>query len=348
MNKSNKHKMNRLLPGKFVILISLFAISCTGKKASQVSEMILIPGGTFNMGGRSQQAKKDEFPRHMVTVSSFMMDATEVTNAQFAEFVRQTGYVTTAERAVDWEEMKKQVPEGTPKPADSLLQPGSLVFHKTSGPVNMADYSQWWSWVIGANWQHPEGPDSNIKDRMDHPVVHVSLLDAQAYAKWAGKRLPTEAEWEWAASGGDSDVNYPWGNEDASHAQNKANFWQGFFPYENKVEDGFATTAPVKSFPPNKFGLYDMAGNVWEWCNDKYDSEIYSVYAREVTVHNPDGSGEYRDPRNPGAPVHVVRGGSYLCSEDYCSGYRVSRRMGSTADSGLSHTGFRCVRGPGP
>ena len=328
-----------------ILIVIASLVSCKQTSVdNQANDMALIPGGQLIMGARSDEAEPEEWPRHAVTISSFYMDVTEVTNAQFEKFVKETGYVTTAERPVDWDEMKKQLPEGTVKPADSLLAPGSLVFHKTNGPVDMSDYSLWWSWVLGADWRHPEGPASSIENKMNHPVVQVSWLDAQAYAKWAGKRLPTEAEWEWAASGGDSEIKYPWGNEGVDNAINKANFWQGFFPYENKVEDGFAGTSPVKSFPANKFGLYDMAGNVWEWCNDKYDSDIYAVYASKGVVHDPKGSDVYRDPRNPSAPVHVVRGGSYLCSEEYCTGYRVSRRMGSTMDTGLCHTGFRCVR----
>ncbi|MGE0773396.1 MAG: formylglycine-generating enzyme family protein [Cyclobacteriaceae bacterium] len=295
--------------------------------------MVLIQGGNYTMGGRSNQASRDEFPRHEERVNSFYMDATEVTNEQFAAFVKATGYMTTAEKDVDWEEMKKQVPEGTPKPADSLLLAGSLVFKQTSTAVNLNDYSQWWRWKTGASWKHPNGPGSDIKDKMNHPVVHISWFDAHAYARWAGKRLPTEAEWEWAASGGSSDVVYPWGNDPANQSADKANFWQGNFPYENTEEDGFYATAPVKSFPPNKFGLYDMAGNVWEWCEDIYNNQGYVEMVQDQV---PGG-------RSFGVE-HVLRGGSFLCNDSYCSGYRVSRRMGSTPDSGLNHTGFRCVR----
>lgn len=296
--------------------------------------MVLIPGGTFTMGGRSPESSPDEFPRHQVTVKSFYMDATEVTNVDFDLFVKATGYITVAEKAVDWEVMKQQVPEGTPRPADSLMVPGSLVFKMTTAAVDLNDYSQWWRWTPGANWRHPEGPGSDITNRMDHPVVHVSWIDAQAYAQWAGKRLPTESEWEWAASGGSSDVVYPWGNEPASASATKANFWQGAFPYQNLNDDGFPSTAPVKSFPPTPLGLYDVAGNVWEWCSDVYNREGYVQMPEDAL---PATRGNLTAER-------ILRGGSYLCNDSYCSGYRVSRRMGSTPDSGTNHVGFRCVK----
>lgn len=337
----------------FTLLISLsilVLVSCGSGNETSLGDieapkgMVLIPAGTFTMGGRSSQAYQDEFPNHEVKISAFLMDETEVTNAQFKAFVEATGYLTVAERDIDWEEMKKQVPAGTPKPADSILAAGSLVFKKTNGPVNLDDYSQWWVWTIGANWKHPEGPGSNIEGRMNHPAVHISWEDATAYAEWAGKRLPTEAEWEWASMGGVENAKYPWGNESVESAYTKANFWQGIFPYQNHTLDGFENTAPVKSFPANGYSLYDMAGNVWEWCQDKYDVRSYQADAQSGTVVNPTGSDRYNDPREPYAPKHVIRGGSFLCNDSYCSGYRSSRRMSSSRDSGFSHTGFRCVR----
>ncbi|MHA6248278.1 formylglycine-generating enzyme family protein [Pontibacter sp. CAU 1760] len=306
--------------------------------------MVVIPGGTFLMGGKSEQADKDELPRHQVTVSGFYMDRTEVTNAQFAAFVEATGYVTVAEKDVDWEEIRKQLPPGTPKPDDSVLKAGSLVFRQTAGPVDMRDYSQWWKWTIGANWRQPEGPGSSIKGRMEHPVVHVSYDDALAYAGWAGKRLPTEAEWEWASMGGLEDPKYPWGDKPIEEAEGNANFWQGMFPFKNYAKDGFDGTAPVRSFPPNGYGLYDMAGNVWEWCQDKYHVEAYAQAAANGISENPTGPRQSYDPTEPYNEKFVIRGGSYLCNESYCSGYRVSRRMRSSKDSGTSHTGFRCVK----
>lgn len=306
--------------------------------------MVLIPAGTFMMGGKSIQAQPDELPRRTVEVSSFLMDLTEVTNRQFSEFVEVTGYVTTAERPVDWEELRKQLPPGTPKLPDSLLQAGSLVFRATKGPVDLRDLSQWWEWTIGANWQHPEGPSSNLENRMDHPVVHISLDDALAYAKWAGKRLPTEAEWEWASMGGLEDPKYPWGNGAISEASSLANFWQGIFPYKNERSDGFERTAPVMTFSANGYGLFDMAGNVWEWCSDKYRYDAYALEKSPSDVINPLGPDTSYDPAEPLAEKFVIRGGSYLCSENYCSGYRVARRMRSTRDSGFGHTGFRLVK----
>ena len=339
---------------KFSILIWLFAFSggCApdSNKEQAIPDipapegMVYIPTGTFDMGGKSEQASADEFPRHKVEVSAFFMDATEITNADFEKFVNETNYVTIAERDIDWEEMKLQVPPGTPKPPDSVLQAGSLVFHSTDYAVDLNDPSQWWRWTTGANWRHPEGPGSDIKDRMDHPVVHISWDDATAYAKWAGKRLPTEAEWEWASMGGDPDAKYPWGNGAIEDATDKANFWQGLFPYDNQLKDGFAATAPVKSYPANGYGLYDMAGNVWEWCQDKYDASVYQAYAAQGVVDNPGGSDQYNNPREPLSPSHVIRGGSFLYNKNYCSGYRVARRMSSSKDSGFNHTGFRCVR----
>ena len=336
------------------IITSLLITSCSSKNdnyqekvksSSIIKGMVFIPSGEFVMGGKTDQAYQDELPRHTVKVSSFYMDETEVTNAQFADFVNATGYITVAERDIDWEEIKKQVPPETPKPNDSLLKAGSLVFTQTNEPVDLNNYSQWWTWTVGADWKHPDGPESSIESKMSHPVVHVAWEDAQAYAKWAGKRLPTEAEWEWASMGGREDVKYPWGNEAIESASDKANFWQGKFPYQNYALDGYESTAPVKSYPKNGYGLYDMAGNVWEWCQDRYDFNAYEQYASSGEIaENPTGSGQYYDPREPYTPKHVIRGGSFLCNDSYCSGYRVSRRMSSSKDSGFNHTGFRCVR----
>ena len=310
---------------------------------ADLTGMVLIPGGTFPMGGKSEQAYEDEFPVHEVTVSPFYMDMTEVTNAQFQAFVNETDYVTIAEKDIDWEELKSQVPASTPRPADSVLMAGSLVFKQTSSPVNLDDYTQWWRWTTGASWRHPEGASSSIAGRMDHPVVHIAWDDVQAYADWAGKRLPTEAEWEWASSGGNFANKYPWGNESVEEAIDKANFWQGIFPFQNHNLDGFFGTAPVKSYSANGYGLYDMAGNVWEWCEDKYDIFSYQRDLELGTVKNPSGSSQYYDPREPLSPKHVIRGGSFLCNDSYCSGYRVARRMSSSKDSGFNHTGFRCA-----
>ncbi len=314
------------------------------EKSEAPDGMVYIPGGTYKMGGKTEQADADEFPRRTIEVSPFFMDEHEVTNRQFAAFIEATDYVTVAERDIDWEELKSQLPPGTPKPDEAVLKAGSLVFQPTKGPVDLYDYSQWWAWTIGADWRHPEGPESSIEDRMDHPVVQVAWEDAQAYAEWVGKRLPTEAEFEWAALGGLEDPIYPWGNLPPEQAVDKANFWQGAFPYLDSKEDGYGGTAPVKSFPPNGYGLYEMAGNVWEWCVDKYHHQAYQMTRTQKLVHNPSGPKESFDPDEPLVPKRVIRGGSYLCNDSYCSGYRVARRMKSSEDSAFNHTGFRCVK----
>ncbi|MFP4095175.1 MAG: formylglycine-generating enzyme family protein [Cyclobacteriaceae bacterium] len=303
--------------------------------------MVWVPGGTFMMGGDNEQARPDEFPKHQVRLEGFWMDAHEVTNAQFSAFVDATGYVTTAEQKPDWEEMKKQLPPGTPKPPDDVLVAASLVFTPTASAVPLHDVSQWWSWVPQANWRQPEGPGSTIEGKENHPVVHISWYDATAYAKWAGKRLPTEAEWEYAARAGQQDHIYPWGNEHIDEHRVKANSWQGQFPNYNSERDGFTGTAPVKSFAPNAYGLYDMAGNVWEWCADWYHYDYYKM--TEDKSENPKGPSSSYDPMEPGIPKRVQRGGSFLCNDVYCSGYRAASRMKSSPDTGMSHVGFRCV-----
>lgn len=304
--------------------------------------MVLIPGGTFSMGGDDAQAWRDEYPKHEVVIDSFWMDVHEVTNAQFAEFVDATGYVTTAEKAVDWEEIKKELPPGTPKPDDSQLAPASLVFVATDRPVSLQNVSQWWQWRQGANWRQPEGPGSTIIGKEYHPVVHVSWFDAMAYCEWSGKRLPSEAEWEYASRGGLKDAVYAWGNEALTNGKPKANTWEGSFPYQNKKRDGFYSTAPVQNYRPNDYGLYDMAGNVWEWCADLYHEDYYKTLVGKTTF-NPQGPETSYDSNEPYAQKRVSRGGSFLCHESYCSGYRNSMRMKTTPDTGSMHTGFRTV-----
>ena len=298
------------------------------------------------MGSTDPLARRDEQPVHRVRVDGFWMDATEVSNAQFAAFVRATGYTTVAERPVDWEELKKQLPPGTPKPDDKMLRPGSLVFAPPDGPVDLRHFEQWWHWTTGADWRHPAGPGSSIDGLDDHPAVQIAHEDAVAYAKWAGKRLPTEAEWEFAARGGLDHKTNVWGDEPVD--AKRANTWQGRFPQENTAADGFARTAPVKSFPPNAYGLYDMAGNVWEWCSDLYRPDAYSLQVLEAgpngVIDNPQGPAESVDPRNPHAPAsYVQRGGSFLCNDSYCASYRPSARMAAPPDTGMQHLGFRCV-----
>lgn len=310
---------------------------------TSLNGMVLINGGTFSMGGDNQQADADEYPKHSVKVNSFYMDVTEVTNAQFKKFVDATGYVTTAEIKPDWEELKKTLPPGTNKPSDDMLVAASLVFKQTNGPVDLHDYSQWWSWVAGTSWKHPQGPGSSIEGKENYPVVQVSWYDANAYCTWAGKRLPTEAEWEYAARGGLKDNIYPWGNEHISMGKSKANSWEGKFPYLNEKKDGYETLAPGKSYAANSYGLYDIAGNVWEWCSDWYDADYYKTLAGKESI-NPLGPQKSHDPQDPYTPKRSLRGGSFLCNDSYCSGYRVARRMKSSPDTGLEHTGFRCVK----
>lgn len=311
--------------------------------AANHAGMVWVAGGTFMMGADNKQASEDEYPKHKVTVDGFWIDATEVTNAQFAQFVAATGYITTAERKPDWEELKKQLPPGTPKPGDSLLVAASLVFSAPAHAVELNDYSQWWTWKKGASWRHPHGPGSTIKGKENYPVVHVSWYDAQAYCNWAGKRLPTEAEWEYAARGGLANAIYPWGNEPVDAGKPKANTWQGHFPDKNTVADKFYYSSPVRSFASNGYGLYDMAGNVWEWCSDYYNNTYYKTIASAAGIKNPAGPVQSFDPDEPYAKKRVIRGGSFLCNDSYCSGYRVARRMKSTEDSGMEHLGFRCV-----
>jgi formylglycine-generating enzyme required for sulfatase activity len=352
-NNSNNSSQNQkqdtahscmAVPSRFGTDTSSSTIGFNGDTAN--SGMVYIPGGIFEMGGDNDQASADEYPKHKVQVSAFYMDVTEVTNAQFQKFVEATGYVTTAERKPDWEELKKSVPPGTEKPADSLLVAASLVFKPSNGPVDLNNYSQWWSWVAGADWKHPEGPATTIKGKEKFPVVHVSWYDATAYCKWAGKRLPTEAEWEYAARGGLVNNIYPWGNEPVNVGIPKANSWEGKFPYLNEQKDGSYKQAPVKSYRCNQYGLFDMAGNVWEWCNDWYGQDYYQSAAKSISV-NPAGPPKSYDAQDPYTPKKILRGGSFLCNDSYCSGYRVARRMKSSPDTGLEHTGFRCVRDVG-
>ena len=311
--------------------------------------MLWIAGGSYLQGAVPQDktAMSHEKPQHPVAVDGFFMDITEVTNAAFKRFVKETGYVTVAEREIDWEAMKNQLPEGTPKPHDSILQPGSLMFKKTKSSVlNLYDFSQWWRWVIGVNWRHPSGPDSNIEGKDNHPVVHISYEDAQAYCKWAGRRLPTEAEWEYAARGKKTSTIYFWG-DDRSKLSKMVNSWEGEFPVNNTLEDGFERTAPVKSYPPNDFGLYDMAGNVWEFVSDWYSIKYYEeLVANKAVVSNPQGPDKAYNPNQPYIQEKVIKGGSFLCSDSYCASYRLSSRMGTSTDSSSEHVGFRTVATP--
>ena len=307
--------------------------------------MVWIPGGKFEPGAvaSDKMAMDDEKPAHPVAVDGFFMDKTEVTNAQYRKFVEETGYVTVAEREIDWKEMKKQLPPNTPKPHDSILQPGSLIFKKSiEGVPNLYDYSQWWEWKIGASWKQPYGPGSTIEGKENFPVVHIALEDAMAYCEWAGRRLPTEAEWEYAARSGRPNARFSWGNDDRKLAA-MANTWEGEFPRENTKKDGFENKAPVKSYPPNGFGLYDMAGNVWEWTQDWYNINYYQNALQQGIKKNPRGAEKPYNPHNPQVPEKVIKGGSFLCNASYCASFRISARMATSTDSAQEHLGFRTV-----
>ncbi|MEO1514170.1 MAG: formylglycine-generating enzyme family protein [Bacteroidota bacterium] len=325
-------------------LLAVAAITPDSSQVHSSEGMTLIPGDVFDMGGDNEQARPDEFPKHKVQINDFWMDQYEVSNAQFAAFVQATGYQTIAERPIDLEALMKQLPPGTPPPPKEMLQPGALVFHIPNSEKAAYDVSDWWTFTAGANWRHPQGPDSSIEGKENQAVVQIAWYDALAYAKWAGKRLPTEAEWEYAARGGQANEVYPWGNQPIEQGAAKANYWQGRFPTNNLVEDGHERVAPTGSFVPNGYGLYDMAGNVWEWCADWYHAQYYRQLAGQEVNDNPSGPDQSHDPSMPGMPQKVVRGGSFLCNDSYCSGYRVAARMKSSPDTGLEHTGFRCVR----
>lgn len=309
--------------------------------------MVWIPGGEFSMGSEDTRrmmcggpdAMPDARPIHRVDVDGFWMDISEVTNEQFKKFVDATAYVTIAERtpsAADFPGV----------PAENLV-PGSLVFTPASGPVALNNYLQWWRYQKGANWRHPGGPDSSIIGCQKFPVVQVAYADAVAYAKWSGKRLPTEAEWEFAARGGLSGKVYAWGNDFRPDGKWMADTFQGQFPVKDTGEDGFVGVAPVKSFPPNGYGLFDVAGNVWEWCSDWYRSEYYAQLASEDRVaRNPQGPSTPFDPESPAEKKRVQRGGSFLCTDQYCTRYMVGTRGKGEVNTSSNHVGFRCVREP--
>jgi formylglycine-generating enzyme len=304
--------------------------SCPPERAPH-KNMVWVPGGTFLMG--SHDFYREERPVHRAAVDGFWMDEHAVTNAEFRRFVKATGHVTVAERPADPSDYPGALPE--------MLVPSSMVFRQPSGRVDLRNHYEWWAYVPGASWRHPEGPDSTLHGRERHPVVHIAYEDVAAYASWAGKELPTEAEWEFAARGGLEGATYAWGNEFSPKGKMMANTWQGEFPFENLRTDRFERTAPVGSFPRNGYGLLDVTGNVWEWTTDWYRDS-----------HQPEGAccgGDDRershDPRMPDVPIprKVIKGGSFLCAPNYCRRYRPAARMAHPVDTGTCHIGFRCV-----
>lgn len=319
-----------------------------GPPGESPAGMVWIPGGKFIMGNEHAENdphRRDEWPPHEVVLDGFWMDEHEVTNRQFDEFVKATGYITLPERMPEFRSIKPDSDMANLEVLPEFRNPGSICAKKGFTPEDFdpkrGAYS-WWDYIPGADWRHPEGEGSSIEDRMDHPVVHVSWLDAQAYCKWAGKRLPTEAEWEYAARAGRDREEYPWGSVRNPQGKWLHNIWQGQFPVVNSGDDGYESTAPVKSFAPNAFGLYDMSGNVWEWCSDYYRPEYYLFSPRK----NPQGPADSFDPQEPDYIKRVQRGGSFMCSDQYCIGYRNSARMKAEEDTGAFHTGFRCVVTP--
>ncbi len=302
--------------------------------------MVWIPGGSFLMG--SNDFYPEERPAHRVAVDGFWMDAHPVTNADFRRFVEATGYVTVAERAPD--------PAEYPDVDPAVLVPGSLVFRQPPGPVPLHDPRAWWAYVPGACWRHPEGPDSTLDGRDHHPAVHVAFEDAEAYAGWAGKALPTEAEWEFAARGGLDGAVYAWGDDVAPEGRTMANTWQGAFPWQNLARDGYEGTSPVGAFPPNGYGLYDVTGNVWEWTADFFrprhpeDAAKACCVPRNLRVAAPDAAASAHPAEV--IPRRVVKGGSHLCAPGYCLRYRPAARQGEAVDTSTAHIGFRCVARP--
>lgn len=313
--------------------------------ASAPEGMVWIPGGEFSMGARSpmqlhdavgMQATTDSRPVHRVSVDGFWMDATEVTNAQFALFVQATGYITIAERPLK--------PEDFPGMAPEDLKPGSAVFTPPDHAVELNDSFQWWAFVDGTDWRHPTGTASSIEGKENFPVTHIAYEDAQAYAQWAGKRLPTEAEWEFAARGGLTGQLYPWGDKFKDQKW-MANSHQGNFPDRDSGADAYVGVAPVAQFLANGYGLYDVGGNVWEWTSDWYRPDYYAqLAATGTTARNPTGPAESFDPEEPGIQKRVHRGGSFLCTDQYCSRYMVGTRGKGEVSTGTNHLGFRCVK----
>jgi formylglycine-generating enzyme len=303
-----------------------------------MSDMVFIPGGTFRMG--SDKHYPEEAPAHSVTVSDFWVDRTPVTNRQFKQFIRATGHKTFAESAPD--------PKNYPGFQPHMIFAGSLVFTPPTRPVDLRDWSQWWTLLKGADWRHPYGPRSSVDNLDNHPVVHVAFADALAYAEWSGKELSTEAEWEFAARGGLDGAEFAWGDHFMPGGQHRANTWQGNFPHENLCDDGFARTSPVMAFPANGYGVYDMIGNVWEWTCDWYSAKHQANVASPCCAPKNPRGGREEDSYDPGQPEikiprKVIKGGSHLCAPNYCRRYRPAARHAEPVDTSTSHLGFRCV-----
>lgn len=327
--------MKKMYFWKFFV-VTLLSYFATSSAAASEKGMILIKGGSFYMGAQLDMFT-DALPVHQVTVDSFWMDETEVTNSAFKAFVDATGYVTVAER--------KLSPAEFPGLSEQELMPGSVVFSPPQKVENLVDFSQWWTFSYGADWRHPEGPGSGIAGKMDHPVVHIAYEDVLAYAKWINKRLPTEAEWEYAARGGLDRAKYVWGNDKDGDPRFMANIFQGNFPVKNTKADGYITSSPVTAFPANHFGLYGMAGNVWEWTQDWYRPDEYQRRVNtKLPIKNPKGPTDSFDPQEPGSQKKAIRGGSFLCTDQYCSRYMPGGRSKADITSGTNNVGFRLVK----
>jgi sulfatase modifying factor 1 len=316
--------------------------------------MVWIPDGEFTMGAEVAdfmnnwpfiaRSRVDERPLHRVKLDGFWISRTPITNQEFKNFIDSTGYITTAEKPIKLEDIMKGLPPGTPPPEKQSLEPSSMVFTSPERTIQINNVLSWWRWQKDANWRQPEGPGSSIENRMDHPVVQISYYDALAYADWKEMSLPTEAQWEYAARGGHEQQMFTWGNTPIDNTNPQINIWQGSFPYNNTLNDGYEATSPVTAFPPNDYGLYDMSGNVWEWVTDWYHNREYSMRLSLGTVENPIGPKTSYDPDEPYLAKRVIRGGSFLCNDSYCSGYRPGARMKTSPDSSANHTGFRVVK----
>ena len=345
---------------KYFLLLIIFVfsvcyISCNKAKQSNFTDskveeetpdgMIWVAGKSFVMGAKEGDAfaMMREKPAHRVFVDGFFMDAHEVTNKQFSTFVAATNYITTAEKPINWNEIKKDLPENTPRPPDAVLRSGSLIFNKNAGlVVSMNNYQQWWVWKVGADWKHPAGPTSSITGKENYPVVHVSYQDAKAYCSWANRRLPTEAEWEAAAQGAGTNNIFTWGNNSKALDKN-ANTWQGVFPTSNTAKDGYLYNAPVKSYPKTTTGFYDLTGNVWEMTADLFDINYYRNLNVKEVLKNPKGAKNSFVSETATQQEFVIKGGSFLCHVSYCASFRISARMGMEPNSSSDHIGFRTI-----